>query len=565
MIVDVQYSQYVIDHDMQNRIVVADEGFTRITGYTQLDVKEEHITLYDLVPEDVQAAFVQQLMQKLGDKQKAYLNHPIVCKDGSVIHVSSFVESYKSDAHEHLCFRVLMTDMCVDKSLEQEIALVKKDFEESERKLQEKTDLLEGILNNLVGGVGVFEVHGVELVPTYLSDSFYQMLDLNAEQFLDYQTNFTKLFHPDDQERLQSDISACVSEQVHTVGEYRFYKVKEGYRWLQMRLGYMSAKNSIPIVTAVFMDITEIKHTEYELYLQTERFNLIAASNDEQMFEYDPGRDIMNITAMQNGEKSIIELVDFVQNLEDSRYIHMDDIEMFRRNWGQAAVKPIKASLDFRTKLFSSGYIWYRATYVSLSNEEGDGVSRIVGRLVNIQSDVINQQTLKQTATVDTLTKLFNKDFTQAKINKHLYENPESNALMLIDIDNFKEIDDTFGHSYGDAVLKDVSKVMRANFRVNYDILGRIGWHEFVILLNNPPSQNVVIYKAKQLCREICHTYEDNDKEVTISSSIGIAFYPEHGTDFETLYKKADKALHNAKEEGKNGYAIYDPAVIEGL
>ncbi len=136
---------------------------------------------------------------------------------------------------------------------------------------------------------------------------------------------------------------------------------------------------------------------------------------------------------------------------------------------------------------------------------------------------------------------------------------------MLIDIDNFKEIDDTFGHSYGDAVLKDVSKVMRANFRVNYDILGRIGWHEFVILLNNPPSQNVVIYKAKQLCREICHTYEDNDKEVTISSSIGIAFYPEHGTDFETLYKKADKALHNAKEEGKNGYAIYDPAVIEGL
>lgn len=561
MIVDVQYSQYVIDHDMQNRIVVADEGFTRITGYTQLDVKKENITLYDLVPEDVQADFVKQLMQRLGDKQKAYLNHPIVCKDGSITHVISFVESYKSRAKGHLCSKVLMTDVCVDKSLEHEIALVRGDFEESQRKLEKKTELLEGILNNLVGGVGMFEVHGTELVPTYLSESFYQMLDLNAKQFVDYQTNFTKLFHPDDQGRLQSDIKACVSEQVHTVGEYRFYKVRGGYRWLQMRLGYMSAKSSIPVVTAVFMDITEMKHTEYELYLQTERFNLIAASNDEQMFEYDPGRDTMNITAMQNGEKSIIELVDFVQNLEHSRYIHRDDIEMFRRNWAQAAMKPTKASLDFRTKLFSSGYIWYRATYVSLSNEEGDGVSRIVGRLVNIQSDVIKQQALKQTAALDTLTKLFNKGFTQAKINKHLYENLESNALMLIDIDNFKAINDTFGHSYGDAVLKDVAKVMRANFRVNFDILGRIGGDEFVILLNNPPSQNVVVYKAKQLCREICHTYEDNGKEVTISSSIGIAFYPEHGTDFETLYKKADKALYNVKADGKNGYAIYDPAV----
>lgn len=561
MISDVQYSQYVIDHELQNRVVVADEGFTRITGYTQIDIKKGNITLYDLIPEEEQATFVKLLMQKLGDKQRAYLNHPIICKDGSVTHVISFVESFKSRAKRHLCSKVLMTDVSVTKSLEHEITLVRKDFEESERQLQEKTELLEGILNNLVGGVGMFEVHGAELVPTYLSDSFYEMLDLNAKQFASYQTNFTKLFHPDDQERLHSDIEACVSEHVHTVGEYRFYKVRGGYRWLQMRLGYMSSKSGIPVVTAVFMDITDRKRTEYELYLQTERFNLIAASNDEQMFEYDPLQDIMCITAMQNGEKRIIELADFVENLGYSHYIHKDDIEMFKRDWGQAATKPTKASLDFRTKLFSSGYIWYRATYVSLSNEEGDAVSRIVGRLVNIQSDVIKQQSLKQTAALDSLTKLFNKGFTQAKINKHLYENQEANALMIIDIDNFKEINDTFGHSYGDAVLKDVSRIMRSNFRVNFDILGRIGGDEFVILMNNPPSQNVVVYKANQLCREIRHTYEENGKQVTISSSIGIAFYPEHGTDFQSLYENADTALYNTKASGKNGYTIYDPAV----
>lgn len=561
MINDVQYSQYVIDHDLKNRIVVIDEGFTRITGYSQLDIKKGNIELYDIIPEKDQGMFIELLTKKLGDKQKAYLNHPIICKDGTVTHVISFVESYKSRAKRHLCSKVLMTDVSVTKSLEHEIKLVRKDFQESQRKLQEKTDLLEGILNNLVGGVGMFEVHGAELVPTYLSDSFYTMLDLDGKQFASYQTNFTKLFHPDDWDRLHSDIEACVSEHIHTVGEYRFYKVRGGYRWLQMRLGYMSAKNSVPVVTAVFMDITERKRTEYELYLQTERFNLIAASNDEQMFEYDPARDFMSITVMKDGEKSIVELLDFVGKLEHSHYIHKDDVKLFKRDWEQAAARPTKASLDFRTKLFSSNYIWYRATYVSLANEEGDGVSRIVGRFVNIQSDVLKQQTLKQTAALDALTKLFNKGFSQAKINKHLYENQEPNALMIIDIDNFKAINDTFGHSYGDAVLKDVSRIIRGSFRVNTDILGRIGGDEFIVLMNNPPSANVVIYKANQLCREIRHTYEEDGKEITISSSIGIAFYPEHGTEFQSLYENADRALYNAKASGKNGFAIYDPAV----
>ena len=561
MLKDVQYSQYVIDHDLKNRIVVIDEGFTRITGYTQLDIKKGKIELHDMIPEEDFSAFLDMLTGKLADKQKAYLCHPILCKDGAVTHVISFFESYKSRAKQHLCSKVLMTDVSVERSLEYETRQIRSEFEKTEQKLKEKTELLQGILNNLVGGVGMFEVHGAELVPTYLSDGFYEMLDLSAKQFVSYQTNFTKLFHPDDWDRLHSDIEACVSEHVHTVGEYRFYKIRGGYRWLQMRLGYLSSKGGIPMVTAVFMDITERKRTEYELYLQTERYNLIAASNDEQMFEYDPVRDSMCITAMQNHEKSLIELADFVKNLDRSHYIHRDDVELFRRDWEQAVAKPTKASLDFRTKLFSNEYIWYRATYVSLANEEGDGVSRIVGRLVNIQSDVLKQQMLKQTAALDTLTKLFNKGFTQAKINRHLYENHETNALMIIDIDNFKAINDTFGHSYGDEVLKDVSRVLRGSFRVNTDILGRIGGDEFIVLMNEPPSTNVVVYKANQLNREIRRTYEENGKSVTISASIGIAFYPEHGKDFQTLYENADRALYNTKAMGKNGYTVYDPAV----
>lgn len=575
MINDVQYSQYVIDHDLNNRIVVIDDGFTRITGYTQADVLKQGLELKKLFPEKKYGEFLSMIADEIKEKQKAYVSHPIICKDGTETTVISFVENYKSRSKRHLCSKVLMTDVAVETSLKHEVEIVREKYEEVQGKLtertnqleqlteelQEKSEFLEGILNNLVGGVGMFEMHGNELVPTYLSESFYTMLELDAKQFRSYMTNFTKLFHADDFARLQSDIQACITEHVHTVGEYRFYKVRGGYIWLQMRLGYMGDHSGVPTLTAVFMDITERKNTEYELHLQTERFNLIAASNDEQMFEYYPERDFMKITAMQHGEQSVIELHDFLENLNRSHYVHKDDVEMFKLDWNQAVTAPTKASLDFRTKLFTSEYVWYRATYVSLPNEPGDAVSRVVGRLVNIQSDVMKEQSLKQTAALDALTKLFNKGFTQAKINKHLHQSHDMNALLIIDIDNFKAINDTFGHSYGDAVLKDVSRVLRSSFRVNVDILGRIGGDEFVVLLTNPPSSNLVIYKANQLNREIKRTYEDGDAKVTISASIGIAFSPEHGNTFQELYKHADKALYNTKALGKNGYSIYDPNV----
>ncbi len=157
----------------------------------------------------------------------------------------------------------------------------------------------------------------------------------------------------------------------------------------------------------------------------------------------------------------------------------------------------------------------------------------------------------------DGLTGLYNKKTTEELIVKYL--SPESTlksgALMIIDIDNFKSINDTFGHLYGDAVITQLGSALRSIFQKS-DLIGRVGGDEFFVFLRNYNDRAVLEKRAEDICNEFRKTYEQNGTTVNISASIGIATTDE-SREFETLYKKADIALYNTKARGKNGFAFY--------
>ncbi len=132
------------------------------------------------------------------------------------------------------------------------------------------------------------------------------------------------------------------------------------------------------------------------------------------------------------------------------------------------------------------------------------------------------------------------------------------NALFIIDLDNFKAINDNFGHHFGDFVLKEIASELRKCFRKD-DILGRIGGDEFIIVMKNCGDLSIAMEKAGQVCNRLQKTYISSSNEsFSISASIGIAIYPKDGETFELLYKKADKALYNSKETGRNKFTVYD-------
>lgn len=166
---------------------------------------------------------------------------------------------------------------------------------------------------------------------------------------------------------------------------------------------------------------------------------------------------------------------------------------------------------------------------------------------------------LQERAEKDGLTGLYNSATVKMKIQEFLASSRVKDGIhlfVLMDLDNFKQINDTFGHQYGDQVLKEVADILRKKFRRD-DILGRLGGDEFTALLLNATGFEVMEPVFRELCDELKRTYTKDGKSVTISASFGIAEAPKYGTAFGELYEKSDLMLYKVKESTKNGYQAY--------
>ena len=165
---------------------------------------------------------------------------------------------------------------------------------------------------------------------------------------------------------------------------------------------------------------------------------------------------------------------------------------------------------------------------------------------------------LQEKADTDLLTGLNNKLATERKIKEYMEERPDSlGMLFLIDIDNFKKINDTMGHAFGDEVLRSLGKQIGVNFRVT-DIIGRVGGDEFMIFLKDLQKDEIVLKEAKKLDYFFKHFEVGEYVKYSATASIGAAVFPADGSDFESLYKSADQAVYKAKKRGKNQIAFFD-------
>lgn len=214
--------------------------------------------------------------------------------------------------------------------------------------------------------------------------------------------------------------------------------------------------------------------------------------------------------------------------------------------------------LEYRQTNASGGYLWMSATVIHLSDGDGGSI-KVIGYTKNIDTHKrIELEVLKQSQK-DGLTGLYNKVFTQSLIENYLNCTgcDGRHAAIMLDIDNFKNINDTFGHLQGDNSLIKVAQKLQGLFN-SEDILGRIGGDEFFILTKNYDCAEKLVEKLRAMCDLLNNIMLDGNDNYKISGSIGVSFYPEDGKTYTELYKKADTALYYAKDHGKNCFSIYN-------
>ena len=171
----------------------------------------------------------------------------------------------------------------------------------------------------------------------------------------------------------------------------------------------------------------------------------------------------------------------------------------------------------------------------------------------DIDAEKKAEQELVVAAKMDKMTMVLNRETTMKYIRDILERQPDTNhVLLMLDVDNFKMLNDTYGHQTGDVFLIKLAAELKHHFRET-DVVGRIGGDEFFALMKNVPDLSMVPRKADQILDTIialCDNYEG----INLSGSIGISVYPEDGDTVEKLYAKADEALYLAKRRGKNQF-----------
>lgn len=242
---------------------------------------------------------------------------------------------------------------------------------------------------------------------------------------------------------------------------------------------------------------------------------------------------------------------------EDIKYV---DSLMRRTNlkkWYAQGEREV--NFDVRIMLpHTDTYEWHTSTLYMVKDPSNKHICAS-WKIRNTEEEKKKLGKIRQMAERDSLTELYNRITFEKNVEKaFMKSNPQNklSAFIMIDVDNFKQVNDSFGHDFGDIVLKAVAKILKTTFRKE-DMIGRLGGDEFAVFIPRATSKRSILERVQEACQKVCTTFENKGEKVSISCSIGVVYAPEEGQEFQVLYEKADDALYMAKNAGKNQYIVY--------
>ena len=309
---------------------------------------------------------------------------------------------------------------------------------------------------------------------------------------------------------------------------------------------------------------SELRQTYKTAVSNGEILKLAVSESDKFIFEYDAQNMVLRKMAGENSvlfPEPVMEQVPasiLSEGVLDEEYSQLfaAAFEEIREKAGLS----VTVKTRYREKVY-----WFKMTMKNLYDEKHRRINT-VGMTedvtdLKLQEEMAEEEKreLLERAERDGLTGLYNASAGREKMDAFL-ASPDSHRgihiLAVMDLDNFKQINDTFGHPYGDQVLMEMAEILARKFRHD-DITARLGGDEFAVLLLNTTGFDRVEHLFKELVEECSKIYEKDGQRVSVSASFGLAAAPEHGMSFKELAGKADQMLYEVKRDSKKGYRMY--------
>ncbi|MDD5051525.1 MAG: EAL domain-containing protein [Sulfuricurvum sp.] len=405
---------------------------------------------------------------------------------------------------------------------------------------------------------GIWE-YNIPSNTTYVSKRWLEIIGYNEDEYESSVDAWKKLLHPDDAEMAFSVLHNSIINKVESAHvRYRVRHKKGHWIWIYDRAKILFDPAGEPLIVAGFRtDITK----QIELETHKEELATIVQNSSVEIYIID-AITLHYLYANDGALKSLGYTLEELQKLtviDINPEITFDQINIFRQYLEN--ITPELTNISHHKR--KNGTIY--PVQASVHKLTYQGKTAVVIFDTDITELTFAQDQLRHLATHDPLTGLPNRVLFHDRLQmgiKQTRRNEEKIALLFVDLDNFKQVNDSLGHSIGDLLLVKVAKRLQSLLRES-DTIARMGGDEFNILLDNLENTDDTINVAQKLINAFKEPFMIHDHLLHITLSIGIAIYPDDGKTPESLLKNADIAMYKAKMEGRNTYQFYTNEMSE--
>lgn len=422
---------------------------------------------------------------------------------------------------------------------------------------------LMNITNNINGGVIVLlPDEGFRI--TYANEGFLELIQYSKEEFDSLNnSSYTMYVHKDDLPAINDIVRKdCVQDQQISL-RLRILRRDGTYIPTRFNGTVTLGENRSVELYCVIMDISQEADMLASLELEQKKHNLIIEKTNEIIYELDLDTNLIQVSdafrAILGWTLSKAFPTQDIGAWAKSWKVHPEDAGELSRMLHTSIVEKKDDVCSIRLEDREGIYRWFRIAHYTMQGMKGE-VLLIIGKITDIDQEMQEKLRLTEKSQLDTATGLYNKETFLYLCAQFLVNSPKSqSALLFLDLDHFKMINDLLGHITGDKAIMDAASKLDALFH-DIAFLSRFGGDEFCLLIRDitEPELKARLQTALTALR---HTYGDRQHTVTITASIGAALCGSHGATISELLENADKALYAVKENGKNNYMIYHEGI----
>lgn len=289
------------------------------------------------------------------------------------------------------------------------------------------------------------------------------------------------------------------------------------------------------------------------------KYQFMASLSNEILFEYDARTDLLVFSERAKTDLGMPLVLTNVRKLNPPllQLLSETDVEALTALIFSATIEHPIVSGRFLVRCADGSRQWHEIFMRRMWENDPPLSYGVIGRLANVHAKTLENEKLKQLATTDALTGLLDSGSAKTRIAQLLADSSSPAALLLIDIDDFKRVNDNYGHSFGNRALQQVAQCIRSTLR-RTDLAARVGGDEFLVYLREIIAPQDAQKKGRHLT-EMLRSALDG---VPYSVSIGCSCFPQHGQTYEDLFLHADQAMYWAKRNGKNRFCMYEPGLL---